>query len=414
MVSSALAALRGWRWSETGGVFLALARGCAWAAFWVAGLIGAWCLYRGIVTQIHRLALELSHGLGFSDPVCSTGYCDYTMFWLAGFLARHGEAALLYDPVRYTAAAARVLPYHAGYWPFVYPPTILPFFAVLSGFPLVAGYYGFCIAGTVASLWLLSKAGIRHLWIFVGVLSPVEIWNIYIGQFGLLCGALLLAGLIAMKRHPRRAGVVLALLCIKPQYALLVPVAVLASRSWVTLMLGGGMLAGLVCLSLTCGGVATWLAYFGAGGAAMNGLLRHGFGQGPEISGFSVFWMLRSLHAPMAIAYAGQAISAGLAALACWHLWSRPADDPPRRAAATVLLTLLATPYGYNDDLAVYSVLLLTLLRRDAVWRNALLAWLGVLPAFMPRFAMTFGFLPTPLLILTALVIIWRTPSAPA
>jgi len=228
----------------------------------------------------------------------------------------------------------------------------------------------------------------------------------------LLCGALLLAGLIAMPRYPRRAGAALALLCIKPQYALLVPVAVLAARSWTTALMGCGVLAALLCLSLTCGGVATWAAYFSAGGAAMAGLLRHGFGQGPEISGFSVFWMLRSLRVPLAFAYAGQVISACLAAAACWRLWSRPAADPPRRAAATVLLTLLATPYGYNDDLAVYSVLLLTLLRPDALWRNALLAWLWVLPAFMPRFAMIFGFLPTPLLILTALVMVWRTPVA--
>jgi len=172
MVSGALAALRGRRWYPAGAVLRVLARGGARVGFWVAALVGAWCLYRGIVTQIHRLALELSHGLDFRDPVCSTGYCDYTMFWLAGCLARHGAATVLYDPVRYTAAAARILPYHAGYWPFVYPPTVLPFFVVLSGFPLVAGYYGFCIAGTAASMWLLWKAGCFAALCCSRVLSP--------------------------------------------------------------------------------------------------------------------------------------------------------------------------------------------------------------------------------------------------
>ena len=48
-----------------------------------------------------------------------------------------------------------------------------------------------------------------------------------------------------------------------------------------------------------------------------------------------------------------------------------------RRLAVTVFLTLLASPYGFTDDLSVYSVMLATLARRETPWRNAALAWPG-------------------------------------
>jgi hypothetical protein len=73
-----------------------------------------------VKAQILRFSLYASHGLGFADPYCSTGYCDYGIFRLAGVFARHGQAALLYNPAHFAEVAARLLPYHTGWLPFVY------------------------------------------------------------------------------------------------------------------------------------------------------------------------------------------------------------------------------------------------------------------------------------------------------
>jgi hypothetical protein len=355
--------------------------------------------------QSHRLWLDLRQGFGFRDPVCSTGYCDYPMFWLAGTIIRHAGPDILYDHARYLKFAYATLPYKSGFWPFIYPPTVLLVAAPLSFLPLVGGYYLSAAAAALLCVLLLRRAGIAWWRIALGILSPLAMWNLYLGQqIGLLCGVLLFAGLAAMRDQPVRSGLMLGLLCLKPQFALLVPVAVLASRSWRTLCAGALLLALLLLLSLRCGGVAAWLAYSGAGRAAATTLLD----QHIQPTGITVFWMLRSLSMPLTPAYACQALASCGAACACWHLWSRPVADRQGRAAITVFLSFLATPYGLNGDLAIFSILLVVLLRPRSPWRNAALAWLGLLPIYMPRVTHAVGILPTAVLILTAVLLVWR------
>jgi hypothetical protein len=286
----------------------------------------------------------------------------------------------------------------------VYPPTVLPLAVALSWVPLVAGYYGFCVAVTGLSFWLLRRAGISRWCILAGLIGPAAMWNLYLGQLGLLCGALLVAGLAWVNTRPGRAGGMLGLLCIKPQYALLVPVVVCAGRYWRVMLAGGAAVLALSTLSLWCGGAAVWVGYFGPGRAAISALLAQKFG-GFQVMGSSVFWMLRSFGASVGLAYAGQGVASVLAASGCWRMWRGPAAEPMRRLAVTVFLTQLASPYGFTDDLSVYSVMLATLARRETPWRNAALALLWVAPAFVPKFVAIFGFLPTPLLLISAVAL---------
>jgi hypothetical protein len=139
--------------------------------------LGAWLFGRGVQAQWHRVMLERAQGLGFADPACTTGYCDYTMFWVAGFLVRHHQAAVIYDHARFAAAAARVLPYRSGFWPFVYPPPFLPLAAAISAAPLVAGYYGFSVLCAVSSVWLLRRAGVAWWCIAAGLMGPAAMWG---------------------------------------------------------------------------------------------------------------------------------------------------------------------------------------------------------------------------------------------
>ncbi len=376
---------------------LRLSRFCAYGITALAVALGLDMFRLGLLAQVLRLMMELHHGLGFADPECTTGYCDYSMFWLADYFVRHGNAGLLYDHARYASAAASVLPYKSGWWPFVYPPTLLPLAAAISLAPLAAGYYGFCLALTGLSVWLLRRASVPWWCIIAGLIAPATMWNLYLGQLGLLCGALLVAGL------SRESGFALGLLCIKPQYALLVPVAVLAARLGRVVAAGIVTVAMVLSLSLLCGGLRVWAAYLGPGRAAMAALLNYPFGASYQKLGSSVFWMARSLDASIAQAWAAQGAVSALAAVAVWRWWREPVAEPWPRITATVFLTLLASPYGFTDDLAIYAVLLPTLARRDAPWRNAVLAWLWVAPAFVPLFVKKFGFLPTPLLVLAAL-----------
>ena len=377
-----------------------MSRGLAQAVTALALLVGGGLFLLGVWAQATRLWLYLRHGLGFADPFCTTGYCDYGMFWLAGVFTRHGQAALLYDHARYAALAAQLLPYKSGWWPFVYPPTILLPAWVISALPLVAGYYLVSLALLMASVALLRRAGIPGWCIAAGLISFPAMWTLYLGQFGLICGALLVFGLSRLRAQPVLGGAALSLLAMKPQYALLVPVALLAARRWKAVTAGIAGVAALLGLGWALGGTAMLTAYLGPGRAAMHALLT----QAPsphsyQAMGISVFWLLRGLHFSKLAAYAGQGLVAAACALIVWRRWSN--GETP--LAATAFCTLLASPYGFTDDLAIYAVLLPTLARRETPWRNAGLAWLWVLPACAPRVFTHTGLLIAPLLLLSAL-----------
>lgn len=369
-----------------------------------AAVLGARIAWQDAANQITRWQ-------GKADAACGMDYCDHALFWLAGRLSRARDFTTLYQPAQFMAYAAHVMPGQVHYLPFVYPPPMLLPAAVISWGGLAASYYASMAGLTALALWLLARAGLPWLVIALGVLSPAGLWAIYLGQFGVFGAAVLLAGLAGARTRPRRSGGLLALLCLKPQYGLLVPVVLLAGRNWSALGAFAITAVGIVGAALFCFGPLAFADYFESGRLAMRALLEAPFGPGYEMHGISVFWMLRSFGAGLAPAYAGQIISAALAVGAAWWLWRRAAE---RTIALILCLNLLVSPYGFTDDLVGYSLALAMLLRRDAVLTNAALAVLWLAPGYTGHLAARSGLLITPLLVLAALAICWLRLALPA
>ncbi len=359
--------------------------------------LGLWLFVRGCVAQVARLG-----GEGF----CSSPYCDYGLFWTAGVLRARGLGDAVYDYPRYQALAGGLLGVH-GFLPFEYPPMMLLPDVAIGRLPFVAGYYVFTAVSLALVVALLRVAGVRWWCIAVGLMSPAAMWEIYLGQFGLLCGAGLLAGLVWVERRPALAGAGLGLLCVKPHYALLVPVVVLARRHW-RAVLAGVAVAGGLALASAGGGV--WTSYLGPGAAEIRAVMTAPFGAAASDGGTSVYWMLRSFHAAPGVALAGQVVVSVCVAIWLWRRWRRGEE----RADVTVMATFLTSPYGYMDDLAIVSVILPTLARPGQLWRNATLAWLWVLPAYLSKFTSHTGVLVTPLLLCMALWLALQTGAARA
>jgi alpha-1,2-mannosyltransferase len=175
------------------------------------------------------------------------------------------------------------------------------------------------------------------------------------------------------------------------------------------------LMGGLLTLSvLMIFGWAVWPVYFVAGRKESAQVLNAMFSPMSYMNGgVSVFWMLRSYHAGLAVSYAVQAVSTlAVLALSC-RIWQQ--ENMPRidRMALTVFLSLLATPYGYTDDMVAWSIALVALAERRG-WRIDLLDvlfWLW--PMLCPVVVMKTGILFTPFVVVLAVARTWARAGLP-
>jgi hypothetical protein len=250
--------------------------------------------------------------------------------------------------------------------------------------------------------------------IIVGILSPAALHNTELGQLGTICGALLVGGICFSRREPAGAGSLLGALIFKPQAGLLVPAILVGQRNWRALAAFGAVCAVGLLLCQINFGTAAWDAYFVLGRREAASVLNAPFDSLSYFgSGVSVFWMLRSLHFGLAMAYAGQGLcSLAAAALGFW-LWRREGLSEVEKTALSVFLSLLATPYGYTDDMVAYS-LALALLAEQRRWRIGMLDLLFFLwPVVCQFVSIKTGILLTPLIVFLAVARTWYRAGLP-
>jgi hypothetical protein len=377
----------------------------------LAGVDGARIIWREFLAQADRLGQVLGLGPAVAFPGCPNPFCDYTLYWLVGRLSAQSGAAAVYHPARAIAGAAQILPNQAHYLPFMYPPPMLPLAFLMSIPPLAISYYAFEILSVTAAILLLRHARISWFCIAAGLLGPAALWCLYLGQLGIICGALLVAGLAQLETNPPLAGGLLAMLCIKPQYGLLAPVLLLSRGDRSTWVAAAATLIFLAVLSLLCFGWSSWTAFLGPDRGQIQGWLQRPFGS-DELLGTSVFWMARSFGATLSISYAVQLFCSTAAVLFAWTLWRREDIARDHRVAITICLCLLASPYSYNEDMVAYSIACALLIRRAPAITDALLALLWLAPGYVGHFGAKFGILPTPFCIAAVAFIGWRRTAS--
>lgn len=255
---------------------------------------------------------------------------DYLSYWAAGHLALSGDPAAAYDVVRHRAVEFTVTSFK-GLLPFPYPP---PFLLIVTPFSLLPYLWGFAawFAVTLAVYVIVAHlARVRY-----ALAHPSVLMNGIIGQNAFLTAALFAGGVTLLRSRPFVAGAILGALVIKPQLALLLPLAVIAGRLWPAI---GGALATSTALLLAS------LAVFGTG--VFTGfieilplyteLMRQD--KWPWNEFISVFAFARYFGAPHAVALAAHAIVAAGAAVVTWIAWSRDWEEQvPVLAAATLLI----------------------------------------------------------------------------
>jgi hypothetical protein len=310
-------------------------------------------VYAAFLIAVFRAGTWLIDGAGV--PV----YTDFACAWSAAMQALHGDAAALYDPAEFVKVQAALVgprDYFYPNWP--YPPTFLLLLAPFSAFSYPYGFIAWDLAtllGLIAVVYLI----VRRLPVIPLVLaSPFTMWNFLAGQNGFLTGSLLGAALLFLERHPVLAGVFIGLLTYKPQFGILLPVALASARQWRAFASAAATAAIFAGLSMVVFGIDLWKA-LPQQLAAQTGEVLWAGGTGDPAAEWgyiqTVYGAVRDLHGGAALAWLVQGATTVGGAIIVWLVWRSPIRYA-LKAATLAAAVLMATPYAFAYDMAAIAV----------------------------------------------------------
>lgn len=323
------------------------------------------CILLAIETVLFLFLTAGTYGLIVPLPTPTS--TDFVSFYAAGKLADTREPELAYDKVAHYAAEQRAAEPGIVYNYFFYPPVFLLLCAALARLPYFAAFVAFEAITLGLYLPVMRRIlGERSSVNLVPILAfPPILWTIGMGQNGLLTAGLFGAATLLVDRRPWIAGLLFGTLCIKPHFALLVPVALAAGGRWRAF--AGTLISslGLSLLSLAWFGWQTWHDFLVA--AAASGDV-YTAGRIPFGGFVTPFGAAMLLGATPAVAAVLQAVVSATAAAFVALVWHRNLPLPIR-AASLVSATLVAVPLALFYDLVLAGVAAAWLLRADGTYR---------------------------------------------
>jgi len=361
---------------------------------------------------LYSWALVLATGSGHDGligPRFNALGADWVIFQAAARAFFTGDLSHIYDQAWITQSTNSQF----GYWLseplpfplFPYPPVflllVLPFAKLSAGVSLLLSQ----LAQFAALAWAIRKLapGKSYLFFLVGaLLAPAAANNVLAGSNAVLVAALIVGGVALLQTRPMLAGALLGVVIFKPQFFVLLPLALLAARQGRALI---GMIVCAVALTLLSAalfGPSLWLDWFNVylhpqAVAGVNGTdWGHAWDE-------SVSTCLMLLAVPKALATAAQVVAALIAAAAVWRAF---AIAHPARLAVLLCAALLASPHVSNYDLILAGLAALWCVRalpessRPLALILPLAAWMA--PLYNPPRAMPLGLI-TPLVILALL-----------
>ena len=279
---------------------------------------------------------------------------DFSNVYAAGSLTWQGRAADAYAPALQHAAEkalfdGRDVPFYGWH----YPPFFLAIAVLVAALPYAWGLALWLFGSLAAYLAVVRAILPRQGTLLVAAACPAVFVNVGHGQNGFFTAALLGGALHWLDRRPWLAGVLIGLLAYKPQFGVLIPVALLASERWRTIGAAAATVGVLVAVSFAMLGTGVWQAFADSMNFTQSVVLEQGGTGGQKIQ--SIFSAVRAWGANVPTAYAAQAaLLAILAASLAW-LWHGDAAFE-LKAAAQALGSLLATPYVLDYDLVVLAL----------------------------------------------------------
>lgn len=285
---------------------------------------------------------------------------DFSSYYAAGTMAREGRAVDVYDMAAHYARQQQILGTAVPYYAWYYPPVFLAVAHVLAFLPYSAAlavWQGatlllyLCVIGLIVRN--ISSGRHNKLWLLAALAYPAVFINLGHGQNGCLTAALLGGALLALQNRPLLAGVLFGLLAYKPQFALVIPLALLAAGQWRAILAAGLTVVLLAGATAMMFGTETWFAFATSTEISRKLLLEQGEVGFEKLQ--SVFAAVRMWGGGVILAYVVQGtVSVAVICTTAW-MW-RSRIDHAQKAVLLVIATLLASPHTLDYDLTVAGI----------------------------------------------------------
>ncbi|MFL6688806.1 MAG: glycosyltransferase family 87 protein [Alphaproteobacteria bacterium] len=282
---------------------------------------------------------------------------DFSDIYTAGRAALHGDALSPFDPAQQYRHEQEIFGRTVPFFGWHYPPFFLLVAAPLAALAYVPSLIVWQL-GTLAlylvSLWWLLRTGPNpeiardKIWIVLALAFPAVFMNVTHGHNGFLTAALLAGALATLNKRPVLAGVLFGLMVYKPQFGILIPVALLAGRHWATIVAATVTVGVLAALTTFVFGAEVWHAFVGSLAFTRTAVLEQGGAGFFKIQ--SVFAAVRMWGGPIPLAYTAQALVTVGSGTVLYRLWCSHAS-PARKGAALCLASVIATPYCFDYDM---------------------------------------------------------------
>jgi alpha-1,2-mannosyltransferase len=287
---------------------------------------------------------------------------DFSSFYAAGSLVLDGQAGHVYDMAAHYAREQQIFGNATPYYGWLYPPIFLLVAAPLASMPYPLALAVWQISTFALYLAVLGvivgrmrKRGIviGPTWLAVAAGFPAVLINLGHGQNGFLTAGLFGSALLALPTRPLLAGALFGLLAYKPQFALVVPIALLAAGQWRAVIVAGITVMALVGVTSLAFGTDLWLAFAASTEASRKLLLEQGEVGFEKLQ--SIFAAVRMWGGGIPLAYTVQGMTSAAVAWSIAWTW-RSACDRDLKAALLVVATLLASPHVLDYDLVMLAL----------------------------------------------------------
>jgi hypothetical protein len=330
-------------------------------------------LFSKIITTIPKViiagyVINLIIKLVFNLPNGPLEKNDFLDFWVASSLTLGGEPAAVYEATQFHAALAKVAG-HEYPAPWFYPPTCLLLISPLALLPYYASLASWLSLTLGGYLLVVRRIAPHPTAVWLALAFPGALMNLNYGQNGLFSSALFGGGLLLLNSFPVLAGIVLGMLSYKPNFFVLIPVALLAGRYWRAL---GSTILSAILLALASGlilGWNTWEAFWHIRHIPIQAM-EHGLAALQAMP--TIFAVTRSAGGSPLAAYALQGIVMAASVSVVVWVWFRKSPMAIRVSVLT-LGSLLFTPFGYEYEFARLAIPL------------AWIGWEGYQKGWLPR-----------------------------